>query len=302
MIGRVNVGGGGRGTAEAFAYIRVTYTAGAVCTATNGSVTIAAPNTSGSVMFAIPEPSSLPETWTIMLTNGVANKTTQVSITAQYQFEDIVLLLSRLPLGYQEVEYLASTADGLQYIDTGLSAVFGNEYEYDIKFMLLDSSTRFVGGCYNIASTTMNLWLNFTGCGNGGDNYMQFHYCQAQIPTTLTAQTPKTDPNILYELQLMTATQEHFLNGTRLGSNNVSYREVGLRPYLFCMNVNATAGYHGASRIYSYKRFNNSTNEVYQELVPCYRTQDNVAGMYDLVSESFLTNAGSGTFVVGADV
>lgn len=300
MVGRIN-GGGGVVTA-AWAYIAVTYPSGSTCTATNGTTTLTAQGTSGLYVFQIPEPTTTPETWTVSCTDGTKTKSATAEISAQYSSVAVTLVYGRLPVGYQEVEYIASTANGLQYIDTGISAVFGNEYEYDIKFMLLDSSTRFVGGCYNIGSTSMNLWLNFTGCGNGGDNYMQFHYCQAQIPTNVTSQTPKTDPNILYELQLMTATQEHFLNGTRLGSNNVSYRDVGLKPFLFCMNVSGTAGYHGASRIYSYKRFNNSTNEVYQELVPCYRTQDNVAGMYDLVSGSFLTNAGSGTFVVGPDV
>lgn len=302
MVGKTNVGGGGSATVEPYAYIHVAYTAGATCTATNGSKTLTSPNTSGEVLFLIPEPNALPETWTITLTNGILSKTAQVSIVEQYQFNDITLLLSRLPAGYQEVEYLASTANGLQYINTGLNAEFGNEYEYDIKFMLLDSSTRFVGGCYYIGSTTANRWLNFTGCGSGGDGDMQFHYCQAQIPLNASSDTPKTDPNILYELRLMTATQEHFLNGTRLGSNDVSYRKVSYRPFLFCMNISNQAKYHGASRIYSYKRFNNSTGEVYQELVPCYRTQDNVAGMYDLASGSFLTNAGSGTFVVGPDV
>ena len=111
MIGRVNVGGGGRGAAEAFAYIHVTYTAGAVCTATNGSVTLTAPNTSGGVMFAIQEPSSLPETWTIALTNGVMNRSTQVSITAQYQFDDITLLMFKFDNENEVLESRTFNAD-----------------------------------------------------------------------------------------------------------------------------------------------------------------------------------------------
>lgn len=302
MVGKTNVGGGGGSVSTAWAYIAVTYPTGSTCTATNGTTTLTAQGTSGLYVFQIPEPSSTPETWTVTCTDGTRTKSATAEISTQYSSVSITLVYGRLPVGYQEVEYLASTANGLQYIDTGLNAEFGNEYEYDIKFMLLDSSTRFVGGCYYIGSTSMNLWLNFTGCGSGGDDYMQFRYCQAQIPWNVSSNTPKTDPNILYELRLMTATQEHFLNGTRLGSNDVTYRTVSYRPFLFCMNVSNKAEYHGASRIYSYKRFNNSTGEVYQELVPCYRTQDNVAGMYDLASGSFLTNAGSGTFVVGPDV
>lgn len=38
------------------------------------------------------------------------------------------------------------------------------------------------------------------------------------------------------------------------------------------------------------------------ELIPCYRKSDGVIGMYDLISKTFFTNAGSGSFTKGADV
>lgn len=38
------------------------------------------------------------------------------------------------------------------------------------------------------------------------------------------------------------------------------------------------------------------------DLVPCYRKSDGEIGMYDLVSNTFFTNAGTGTFTKGADV
>lgn len=37
-------------------------------------------------------------------------------------------------------------------------------------------------------------------------------------------------------------------------------------------------------------------------LIPCYRIVDNEIGMYDLVSNTFYTNAGTGTFIKGPDV
>lgn len=36
--------------------------------------------------------------------------------------------------------------------------------------------------------------------------------------------------------------------------------------------------------------------------IPCYRKADNVIGMYDTVSQTFLINAGTGTFTKGSDV
>lgn len=66
-------------------------------------------------------------------------------------------------------------------------------------------------------------------------------------------------------------------------------------------------GWNGASLIN-----NNSATftfcEIYESdvlqisLYPCYRKSDNVAGMYDIVNDIFYTSAGTGTFIVGADV
>ena len=40
-------------------------------------------------------------------------------------------------------------------------------------------------------------------------------------------------------------------------------------------------------------------NIVIRNFIPCYRKSDDEAGMYDLVSGKFYTNAGTGTFEVG---
>ena len=41
---------------------------------------------------------------------------------------------------------------------------------------------------------------------------------------------------------------------------------------------------------------------VVLNLIPCYRKSDGEIGMYDTVSQTFFTNAGTGTFAKGADV
>lgn len=55
---------------------------------------------------------------------------------------------------------------------------------------------------------------------------------------------------------------------------------------------------------FSIQRFNSSTYmyEDFIQLIPCYRKSDNVAGFYDIVSGTFRTNSGTGSFVVGPDV
>ena len=39
-----------------------------------------------------------------------------------------------------------------------------------------------------------------------------------------------------------------------------------------------------------------------REYIPCYRANDGVVGMYDLISNSFSTSAGSGSFFAGPDI
>ena len=53
MIGKTN---SNSGLGNAYAYIIVDYPEGSTCTATNGYITLTAPNKNGHVRFAVPEP------------------------------------------------------------------------------------------------------------------------------------------------------------------------------------------------------------------------------------------------------
>lgn len=55
-----------------------------------------------------------------------------------------------------------------------------------------------------------------------------------------------------------------------------------------------------SGRLY-YFYFNQDGTDVFN-MVPCYRKADGEIGMYDLVSKTFFTNAGTGTFTKGAEV
>lgn len=85
------VGGGSGGGSDTYAFIIVTYPAGSTCTASNGTKTLTAPDTSGSVVFDIPTPSSTPESWTVTATDGVNTATETVSITYDGQSESVNL-------------------------------------------------------------------------------------------------------------------------------------------------------------------------------------------------------------------
>ena len=79
------------GSGKLFAAIGVTYPAGSTVTCTNGTKTLTAKNTSGQWVFAIPEPKTLPETWTITATDGTNSKSETVEISAEGQSESVEL-------------------------------------------------------------------------------------------------------------------------------------------------------------------------------------------------------------------
>lgn len=81
-------GGGG----DVYAFITVTYPAGSVCTATNGSITLTASNTSGYYVFKIPTPATTPENWTVACTDGTDSDSTSVSISQEGQSAPVVLI------------------------------------------------------------------------------------------------------------------------------------------------------------------------------------------------------------------
>lgn len=80
----VKRGGGG---GKLYAAIYVTYPSGSVCTCTKGTKTWTAKGTSGSYIFYVPENG----TYTVSCTDGTKTASKTVSITAQYQVENVTL-------------------------------------------------------------------------------------------------------------------------------------------------------------------------------------------------------------------
>lgn len=88
MSGEVFLMGNGGGGVKLFAVISVTYPAGSVCTCTKGAKSYKAKNTSGLVLFAVPEVGE----WTVSCTDGTVSTSETVSITIDGQTVTVELL------------------------------------------------------------------------------------------------------------------------------------------------------------------------------------------------------------------
>lgn len=193
---------------------------------------------------------------------------------------------SRLPDAYQEVEYIESS--GTQYINTG----FLTETTYKVKIRFSPQNTSVIqdigvtGNTPNWFEVQEGAVFSFANTKvaniNVGSIYNIDYYFQAVDPK---ANIKVSDDN-----------------GNELGSLTDSKGPTTNKLfYLWAYTPNTTTASTGIMKIYSCQIYNSKALMV-RNFVPCVRISDNVAGMFDLVTNTFYTNAGSGTFTVGPNV
>lgn len=284
MLCKTNAGGGG--SASAWAYIGVTYPSGSVCTATNGTVAFTAQGTSGQYVFHVPEPLSTPETWTVSCTDGSRTKSVAVSIETQYQNVVVTLSYSRLPEGYQEVEYLEQAT--------------GSEYVQFPSLTSSDNRGQFEYAWEPVSYSTANTYSIFgaSGCGNAtsgmqGAFYQTYSYANTSTSSLISSGGKRS------VVVNQTETRNLIENNTVLETFSGT-PSTGLRMYYGAFYSSGIKTNTSPIRLFEFKRTNNN-GDLILDAVPC-KTTGNVIGFYDLVSGTMYTNSGSGTFVVGPDV
>lgn len=195
----------------------------------------------------------------------------------------MIEFISRLPQGYQEVEYIESS--GTQYIDTGYKPTSNNlriacEFEYTA-----DHSASSVFGSESSGKYSIVPW-----------GAPEFYVGSS---TQLLAQTTALNTKYALDAHANAGTLTVSLNGT---TNSASYSGSILTTVnmgIFCNIIAGVASQFCSMKLYAMYIYDNGN--LVRDFVPCYRKSDNVAGLYDLVNNVFYTNAGSGVFAVGAD-
>lgn len=194
---------------------------------------------------------------------------------------------TRLPKEYQEVEWIQST--GTQAIDTGVLFNHGIKikatmaWAEDLSLKALFGS-RTMPGNYRYFLITLN---------GGAD----FAYINDRTGKFLI----KDFVNELCEFTWDTTETNLF----RYGVNGVFYTEnasdfnTNVTGYIFAYHLgsNDSASAHSKA-IYKSMVIEDASGIELFNGVPCYRKSDGEIGIYDLVSERFLTNIGTGTFII----
>ena len=194
-----------------------------------------------------------------------------------------------LPDTFQQIRYIEST--GTQYIDT-------NYY--------LDSGCDVIVDFLPLNTTSTDNYGMLVGYLHGS-SYNDNFTCN--IPVQKTGTTP-TSPTLRYNGQSyiwssdFCKTGDRYLisygksglslNGTSKTTFNTSSFTCGGKCYIFKANGSSI---YLSLKLYSFKIVKNNVTQM--ELIPCYRKSDGEVGLYDIIGQTFLTNAGTGDFVAG---
>lgn len=193
-----------------------------------------------------------------------------------------------LPSVYQAVEWIG--ARGTQYLKTKVSA--SSNVDLYVEFMPVTGNTgdNVLFGSAN--GTSAMYWCDIYS------NTVYWRYATTVSGNLVILSwnawhTTNTIKNVIY------------IDGTiklTVPNNPFAVPEPYDKFWIFALNRSGTPLICKGINIRKFTLTDNTTNKELFNGIPCYRKSDGVIGMYDLVSEQFLTNQGTGTFTKGADI
>jgi len=178
------------------------------------------------------------------------------------------------------------TASGTQYIDTGILAA--SDIKAEVKYKPTNTSAAYcaLGGRDFSSGDNRNafgIWANVSG-------RTRFDFQSNSVSSTLGSST--TNWNIAVKDGV-----KNYFNGTQEESNDTTTFASTRNMYLFGMLSGSSITGNMVGSI-AYCRIWKA-GVLVRDFIPAIRNSDSVVGMYDTVSGTFFTNAGTGTFVAG---
>lgn len=222
-----------------------------------------------------------------------------VSTDAEYTFTvsenrkltAVFAVKSRLPEGYTEVEYIESS--GTQYINTGIKPNATTKLSMDIEPLTSGSSTKkyFFRSAYIPTSGSryvFNIAWDTSGISASMGSYGIVSYTTINNDTT---------PRRIF-LQMDATNKTATADDVTVNFTSNAYRSSMGNINLLTSNT-FSSSYTLSAKLYSCEIHNNG--ELMRDFVPCI-SPNGIVGMYDLATNAFYSNAGTGTFTAGPAV
>lgn len=202
-----------------------------------------------------------------------------------------------LPEGYTQVEYLQST--GTQWIVTDITSDQDTGIYLEAAFdELLPAGSHDTSGYRLIGCVNNNFGIGEYP-GTGEFNFMRKNGTGATVNSDIgvTADTAKhtfknnylNDGLFVLDDTEKTAPEATFTNNYGMAIFRTTYNS-------------ATNYYNTPCKAKIYRIKISQGAEVVHDIFPCTRDSDSKPGMYDTLTDTFMTNAGTGEFTAGAEV
>lgn len=210
----------------------------------------------------------------------------------------------RIPSEYQEVEWIGT--DGKSYIMSNFT--INNLDKFTLYYTCcLPSNSQYMFGADGNPNGSPE------GVGVSAPRFLHRHgtfvyNSSATSGNILADPTPFRFDSTFHSLKFVCEHRGKVIitEGEQLHYENDFFNAKSYYPFgVFCNNYKSTPSSYLAangSKLAEFRFVDDTTGEDAFNPVPCYRKADGVIGMYDIVSKTFFTNAGNGTFTKGADV
>ena len=197
-----------------------------------------------------------------------------------------------LPDEYQEVEYIENS--GTQRIDTGLVPTNSTSIDIVYQSLIVTGTSQYILGSRANTGGMVHYALNGSSTSTVWD--VRFNGVVSSLGTRTTnkyrSKVDIVDGNGSWSLTDLSTGETLSTEITGKAVHSVA------NLYLFAY-LNDDTNTHKSLRIFACKI--HEAGALVRDYIPCYRKSDKVAGLYDLANNEFYTNAGTGTFNVGAD-
>ncbi|MBR6504261.1 MAG: hypothetical protein IKT41_00830 [Clostridia bacterium] len=248
------------------------------------------------------------KTHTVYYLNGLEVKAEGIDVTKyaiKESYEEIVLPtpmatpmptptatpeeIDILPSEYQEVEYIRNSTR-TEYIDTGVSPSANTQLEIDMQieeYISNNANLVFIFGCRN---STSNLYGRFEYHVNSSlNNTLNLGYDTTQAGRTVVTDVKQDFKRHIYLFDSNEGTAYMDNQLMCYYTNTSAYKETWVESpdplYLFKSSYDNNNIYTTYTKIYKCKITKDGI--LVRDFIPCYRKNDNVDGLYDLVNGVF---------------
>lgn len=237
--------------------------------------------------------------------NNLAQEISKVYVGDQNGIARLVFGNSAiLPREYQQVEWIYTASYG-PYINTNL--IPNTSAKIEAKMQFTEKPAGINTRCYCGAKNTIGSYYP-------SDSRIGYYY-NSSTSSYLTVQTTyyvTTNSQRATSLTLSFNTNIHIYiidyknRCVALDNNSKNFSQSGTNGipnvpfFLFAQSLQSANDYTNRSdhlRLYYFKWYSN--DQITRTFYPCYRKSDNVVGLYEIFTNTFFTNNGSGSFTAG---